>query len=94
SVTFRGECLFRYSVDNGDKIENHYTASSSSLSLNAKNGIRIWCSNINSVRLQVTAGGKNEDLSIGLDGHIQVEDIKWVYSSNTGKYRLVVEEVN
>lgn len=93
-VTFRGECLFRYRVDSNEKIENHYTASSSSLSLNAQNGIRIWCSNINSVRLQVTAGGKTEDLGIGPDGHVQVEDIKWVYSNTDGRYRLVVEDVN
>lgn len=94
TVTFRGECLFRYRVDSGEKLENHYTAASSSIPLTAQNGVRIWCSNINSVRLQVNAGGKTEDLAIGPDGHVQVEDIKWVYSNTDGRYRLVVEDVN
>lgn len=93
TVTFRGPCLFRYKVDFGEKIESHYTSSSSSIPLQAQNSIRLWSSNINSLRFQVTAGTKTFDLDIGPDGHVEVEDIKWVHG-NDGKYRLVVEAVD
>ncbi|MBQ1833265.1 MAG: helix-turn-helix domain-containing protein [Treponema sp.] len=93
TVTFRGSCLFRYKIDYGEKIENHYTASSSSIPLQAQNGIRLWTSNMNSLSLQITAGTKIIDLGIGSDGHVEVEDIKWVHG-NDGKYRLVVEAVD
>ena len=93
TVTFRNPCLFRYKIDYGEKVENHYTSSSSSVPLQAQNGIRLWTSNINALRLQITAGTKSFDLDIGPDGHVEVEDIKWVHS-NDGKYRLVVEAVD
>jgi len=80
-------------VDNKEKIENHYTANSSYIPLTAQNGIRLWVSNENAIRLQVTADTRNIDLDIGPDGHVQVEDIKWVQGSD-GKYRIVVEEVD
>ncbi len=93
TVTFRGPCLFRYKIDSGEKRESHYNSSSPSVPLQAQNGIRLWTSNINSVRLQVTAGTKTFDLDIGPDGRVEVEDIKWVHG-NDGKYRLVVEAVD
>ncbi len=92
TVTFRNNCLFRYKVDNGNKIENHYSSSSPSIPLSAQNGVRIWTSNMNALRIQVTAGTRTFDLDIGPDGHVGVEDIKWVHGSD-GKYRLVVESV-
>jgi len=93
TISFRNTCLLRYRVDNKEKIENHYTANSSYIPLTAQNGIRLWVSNENAIRLQVTADTRNIDLDIGPDGHVQVEDIKWVQGSD-GKYRIVVEEVD
>ncbi len=93
TVTFRGPCLFRYKVDSGEKTESYCTSSSPSLPLQAQNGIRLWTSNMNSLRLQINAGTKSFDLDIGPDGHVEVEDIKWVHGSD-GKYRLVVEGVD
>ena len=93
TVSFRSACLFRYRVDRNAKVENHYNSNSAALPLTAQNGIRLWTSNINALRLQVAAGTQNITLEIGPAGHVLVEDIKWVYG-NDGKYRLVIEEVN
>lgn len=93
NVTFRNTCLFRYRIDRNQKVENHFNSNSAALPLTAQNGIRIWTSNINALRLQVSAGTQNISIEIGPAGHVLVEDIKWVYG-NDGKYRLVIEEVN
>ena len=93
TVSFRNACLFRYRIDRNAKTENHYTSNSSPLSLTAQNGIRLWTSNINALRIQVAASTQNISIEIGPAGHVLVEDIKWVYG-NDGKYRLVIEEIN
>ena len=93
TVSFRNACLFRYRIDRNAKTENHYTSNSSPLSLTAQNGIRLWTSNINALRIRVAASTQNISIEIGPAGHVLVEDIKWVYG-NDGKYRLVIEEIN
>jgi hypothetical protein len=60
----------------------------------AKNGIRIWASNGNSVKMQVVAGGKTVDLEVSRPGEVIVRDIKWLKDESTGRYKFVVMDID
>ena len=53
------------------------------------NGIRLWISNNNTVKISIIADSKSYDLDIGTAGQVFVEDIKWIKDTD-GKYKLVV----
>ncbi|MGL4982278.1 MAG: helix-turn-helix domain-containing protein [Treponemataceae bacterium] len=88
NVTFRGSCLFRYEADRKERVERFY-ANNETLSIQANNGIRIWSSNANSTKLQIMGGGRTVELEAGRQGHVVVQDIKWIKDED-GKFRLVV----
>lgn len=92
SVTFRGACVFRYKVDRNEYIEDYFT-SGDIVNVTASNGVRLWMSNINAMKIQITAGTTIYDLEVGKAGQVQAEDIRWVKESD-GKYRLVVVELD
>ncbi|MCH5290859.1 MAG: helix-turn-helix domain-containing protein [Treponema sp.] len=92
NVSFRAPCVFRYRVDNNAKVENYYK-SGDVVSMTASNGVRLWMSNINAMKIQIIANNSTYDLQIGLAGQVQAEDIKWVRDSD-GRYRIVVEELD
>ena len=92
NVSFRGACIFRHRVDNKEVIEDYYT-NGDNFPITANNGIRLWMSNINAIKIQVIANSKTFDLEVGKAGQVKVEDIKWV-KDGEGKYRLVVMELD
>lgn len=93
NATFRGYCLFRYEADRSNRDERYYQKSEL-LTVQAKNGIRIWASNGNSVKMQVVAGGKTVDLEVSRPGEVIVRDIKWLKDESTGRYKFVVMDID
>ena len=92
NASFRGACLFRYQSDRKDYVEDFYT-SGDVLTMQAQNGIRVWMSNANSVKMQVIGDGKTVDVEIGRPGQVLVQDIKWIKDTD-GRYKLVVLDVD
>ncbi len=88
NAAFRANCLFRYRPDRKDTVED-YLSSGDIVSINASNGIRVWISNGNAVKLQVVANGKTYDLPIAKVGEVVAQDIKWIKDTD-GKYKVVV----
>ncbi len=92
NVSFRGSCVFRYKSDRNEVVENYYR-SGEVINVTSNNGIRIWASNINALKIQLIAGLATYDFEIGKAGEVVVEDIKWVKDSS-GMYSIVVENVD
>jgi cytoskeletal protein RodZ len=93
NATFRGYCLFRYETDKSNREERYYQKSEL-LTVQANNGIRIWASNGNSVKLQLIAGGKTVDLEVSRPGEVLVRDLKWLKDEETGRYKFVVMDID
>lgn len=92
NVDFRGSCLFRSKVDNSNSVENYFTRGER-FTANPHNGIRLWISDSNVVKMSIIADSHIKDLDIGIAGRVLVEDIKWIIDSD-GKYKLVVIELD
>ncbi len=92
NATFRGPCLFRSVSDKSEPTEDYFS-SGDIQTINANNGIRVWMSNANTVKMQVIGDGKTVDIEVGRPGQILVQDIKWIKDYD-GKYKLVVLEVD
>src|SRR5574344_337550 len=92
NASFRAGCLFRYRCDRKDVIED-YLASGDTVTMTASNGVRVWISNGNTVKLQVVADSKSHDLEVSKAGQVVAEDIKWIKDTD-GKYKLVAFELD
>ena len=92
NASFRGACEFRYRIDRKEPAESYY-ASGELVTMTANNGLRLWMSNSNAVKLSVVADSRNYDLEIGKAGQVLVEDIKWVRGKD-GRFHLVVIELD
>jgi|GEM_PF-255072 len=76
-ATFRGNCLFRYEADRKEWVEKYFSKGES-ITLNVSNGLTVWASNAQAVKLSFQAsGGKTADLEIGAPGEIAVKKIAW-----------------
>jgi cytoskeletal protein RodZ len=93
NATFRGYCLFRYESDRTNREERYYQKSEL-LTVQANNGIRVWASNGNAVKIQMIAGGKTVDLEVGRPGEIIVRDLKWVKDETSGRFKFVVMDID
>lgn len=93
NATFRGYCLFRYESDRTTREERYYQKSDL-LTVQAKNGLRIWASNGNAVKFQIVAGGKTVDLEVSRPGEVIVKDMKWIIDEETGRYKFVVMDID
>jgi len=93
NATFRSYCLFRYETDRTNREERYYQKSEL-LTVQANNGIRIWASNGNSVKLQIMAGGKTVDLEVSRPGEVLVRDLKWLKDEETGRFKFVVMDID
>lgn len=93
NATFRGYCLFRYESDKTNRDERYYQKSEL-LTVQANNGIRIWASNGNSVKLQMVAGGKTAELEVSRPGEVMVRDLKWLKDEETGRFKFVVMDID
>lgn len=92
NAAFRGSCVFRDKVDFQSAVETYFS-SGEVFTANPQNGIRLWMSNSNAVKISITADSKNFDLEIGKAGQVLVEDIKWIKDTD-GRYKLVVIELD
>ena len=92
NVSFRGPCLFRDRIDNSNSVETYFT-SGEVFTANPKNGIRLWISNSNVVKISLIVDTQTFDFDIGASGQVLVEDIKWIKDVD-GKYKLVVIELD
>ncbi|MGP1459755.1 MAG: helix-turn-helix domain-containing protein [Treponema sp.] len=92
NASFRGACEFRYRIDRKEPAESYY-ASGELVTMTANNGLRLWMSNSNAVKLSVVADSRNYDLEIGKAGQVLVEDIKWIRGKD-GRFRLAVIELD
>ncbi len=93
NATFRGYCLFRYETDRTNREERYYQKSEL-LTIQANNGIRIWASNGNSVKIQMIAGGKTVDLEVSRPGEVLVRDLKWLKDEESGRFKFVVMDID
>ena len=93
NATFRSYCLFRYEQDKTNRNERYYQKSEQ-LTVQANNGIRIWASNGNAVKMQIIAGGKTIDIEVSRPGEVIVKDLKWIKDDESGRYKFVVMEVD
>lgn len=92
NASFRGSCQFRYKIDRHEPAESYFTTGEL-VTMTANNGIRLWMSNSNTVKLSIIADSKNYDLELGKAGHVLVEDIKWIKDTD-GRYKLAVIELD
>lgn len=92
NASFRGSCLFRDKIDRNDSVESYFS-SGEIFTATARNGIRLWISNSNTVKITIIADSRTYDLDIGPAGQVLVEDIKWIRDSD-GRYKLVIIELD
>jgi len=89
---FQGYCMFRWEIlnerDRKERSQRYYQRSEI-LDIQAQNGIRIWVSNAQAVKLQVIGGGKTVSLDLGSAGEVVVADIRWVRDEGN-RYSLVL----
>lgn len=93
NATFRGYCLFRHEADRANREERYYQKAEQ-LTVQANNGLRIWASNGNAVKLQVVAGGKTVDLEVSRPGEVIVKDLKWIRDDETKRFKFIVVDVD
>lgn len=89
---FRAGCLFRYRLDRKDAVED-YLANGDTVNMTASNGVRLWISNGNTVKLQVIAATKTYDIGVTKAGEVIVQDIRWIKDTD-GKFKLVINELD
>lgn len=92
NASFRGPCLYRYKSDRSETNENFF-ASGNTLVMQAQNGLRLWMSNANSVKMEVIAGGITYPLEMGRPGQVLVQDVRWIRNADN-VYKLVVIEID
>jgi cytoskeletal protein RodZ len=86
-AVFQGYCLFRWEIDRRDRNEQ-YRQRSDELHIQARDGIRVWVSNAQAVKLQVIGGGRTVPLELGGAGEVVVADLRWVRDEDNHR-RLV-----
>ncbi|WP_294428704.1 helix-turn-helix domain-containing protein [uncultured Treponema sp.] len=92
NASFRGGCLFRYRPDRKETVEDYF-ASGDIVNMTASNGIRMWISNGNAVKLQVVANSKTYDLVVQRAGEVVAQDIKWIKDTD-GRYKIVIVDLD
>jgi cytoskeletal protein RodZ len=89
---FQNYCLFRWEIlferDRQGRNEQYFQRSNE-LSIPAQNGIRLWVSNAQAVKLQVIGGGRTVPLELGGAGEVVVADLRWVRDEEN-RFRLVL----
>ncbi len=91
-ATFRGYCMFRWEVDRKERDERYFHKTET-LTVQARNGVRLWISNAAAVKLTAIGGGRSVDVDLGRAGEVVVVDIKWVRDEDN-QYRLISERID
>jgi cytoskeletal protein RodZ len=91
-LSFQGYCMFRWEIlrerDRRDRNEKYFQRGEE-LDIPAQNGIRIWASNAQAVKLQVIGGGRTVPLELGGAGEVVVAEVRWDRLEEN-RYRLVL----
>ncbi len=82
-IRFEGYSLFRYQIDDEDRVEQYYQAGDS-LRFNARDAFRVWVSNAGSARLRVAG----TDISLGETGQVTAGLVTWVPDPDSGRQLL------
>ncbi|MDR2134999.1 MAG: helix-turn-helix domain-containing protein [Treponema sp.] len=94
-LNFQGYCMFRWQVlferDRPDRNEQYFQRGEE-LSIQAQNGVRLWASNAQALKLQVIGGGRTVPVELGAAGEVVVADIRW--ERDADNYRLVLARLN
>jgi cytoskeletal protein RodZ len=92
---FQGYCMFRWEIlreANRQMRNEQYFSRGQELSIQAQNGVRLWTSNAQAIKIQAIGGGQTVSLNLGSSGEVIVADIQWV-RDDTGRYRLVLSRL-
>jgi cytoskeletal protein RodZ len=80
-AVFQNYCLLRWEIlferDRTGRNEQYFQRSNE-LNIPAQNGIRLWASNAQAVKLQVIGGGRTVPVELGGAGEVVVADLRWV----------------
>jgi cytoskeletal protein RodZ len=95
-LNFQGYCMFRWEIlferDRRDRNEQYFQRGEE-LNIQAQNGVRVWVSNAQALKLQVIGGGRTVPVELGVAGEVVVADIRWERDGDN-RYRLVLARLN
>jgi cytoskeletal protein RodZ len=95
-LNFQGYCMFRWEIlferDRRDRNEQYFQRGEE-LNIQAQNGIRIWASNAQAVKIQITGGGRTMPVELGGAGEVVAADIRWDRDADN-RYRLILVRLN
>jgi cytoskeleton protein RodZ len=83
SITFRGNCFFRYLLDRKTR-DQRFFLKNDILPLDVNNEAKLWIANAGSVRAQING----KDVVFGRSGQVVTKLIHWVKNEQTGLYNL------
>jgi cytoskeletal protein RodZ len=94
-LSFQGYCMFRWQIllerDRQGRNEQYFQRGEE-LNIQAQNGVRLWTSNAQAVKVQVIGGGRTVPVELGIAGEVVVADIRWERDGDN--YRLVLARLN
>jgi cytoskeletal protein RodZ len=95
-LNFQAYCMFRWEIlferDRPDRNEQYFQRGEE-LNIQAQNGIRLWASNAQAVKVQVIGGGRTIPVELGGAGEVVVADIRWERDGDN-RYRLNLSRLN
>jgi cytoskeletal protein RodZ len=94
-LNFQGYCMFRWEVlfEASRRGRNEqYFQRGEELNIQAQNGVRLWVSNAQAVKLQLIGGGRTTPVELGGAGEVVVANIRWEREED-GRYRVIMERL-
>jgi cytoskeletal protein RodZ len=95
-LNFQGYCMFRWEIlfeRNRQDRKEQYFQRGEELNIQAQNGIRVWASNAQSVKVQIIGGGRTVPVELGSAGEVVAADIRWDRDADN-RYRLILVRLN
>jgi cytoskeletal protein RodZ len=95
-LNFQGYCMFRWEIlferDRPDRNEQYFQRGEE-LNIQAQNGIRVWASNAQAVKVEITGGGRTVPVELGGAGEVVAADIRWDRDADN-RYRMILIRLN
>jgi len=88
NVVFKGECLFRYLIDNKTRFQKYFLKDDK-VDIDVSKTVTLWISNAGSVK--ATIAGK--DIIFGRSGQVVTKQLQWRRDNETKKYKLEVTSI-
>jgi cytoskeleton protein RodZ len=83
--TFKNDCLFRFSVDDGQREPDRYFQKGEQFSIDtARKNVTIWMSNAGAARMRV----QGKDFELGPLGQVAARRVAWQRDASSGAYVL------